>query len=160
MSLSHNIFILCSHLSDHFPVIHQFELAKPKISPQSIVSRNFSPVNIQKFCSAIKNYRWEHVIGQNCAQEATNNFMSTFDTLYQSFFPQLTKTFNRSINPLEPWMSGGILISTKCEQLLAKTSLKNLAAANISQFKRYRNLYNLVTKTAKKFYYEKKINFK
>ena len=64
--LSHNTFILCSHLSDHFPIIHQFNLSKPKKSPQSNVSRNFSPDNIQKFCSAIKNYRWDHVIEKTC----------------------------------------------------------------------------------------------
>ena len=157
VSLSHDIFILCSHLSDHFPVIHQFDLSKPKISPQSSLSRNFSPVNVQKFCTAIKNYRWDHVMEQNCVQEATNNFLSTFDTLYQSFFPLVTKKFNRSINPSEPWMSSGILISRKRKQFLSKTCLKNPTAANTDQFKRFRNLYNLVIKTAKKLYYEKQL---
>ena len=157
MSLSHNISILCSHLSDHFPVIHQFDLSKPKISPQSSLSRNFSPINVQKFCTAIKNYRWDHVMEQNCVQEATNNFLSTFNTLYQTFFPLVTKKFNRSINPSEPWMSSGILISRKRKQFLSKTSLKNPTAANIDQFKRFRNLYNLVIKTAKKLYYEKQL---
>ena len=73
---------------------------------------------------------------QNCVQEATNNFLSTFDTLYQTFFPLVTKKFNRSINPSEPWMSSGILISRKRKQFLSKTSLKNPTAANIDQFKR------------------------
>ena len=94
---------------------------------------------------------------QNCVQEATNNFLSTFDTLYQTFFPLVTKKFNRSINPSEPWMSSGILISRKRKQFLSKTSLKNPTAANIDQFKRFRNLYNLVIKTAKKLYYEKQL---
>ena len=89
---------------------------------------------------------------QNCVQEATNNFLSTFDTLYQTFFPLVTKKFNRSINPSEPWMSSGILISRKRKQFLSKTSLKNPTSANIDQFKRFRNLYNLVIKTAKKLY--------
>ena len=54
-------------------------------------------------------------------------------------------------------MSSGILISRKRKQFLSKTSLKNPTAANIDQFKRFRNLYNLVIKTAKKLYYEKQL---
>ena len=157
MSLSHNTYILCSHLSDHFPIIHQFDITKPKIAPQSFSSRNFLPENIQKFCTAIKNYRWDHVLNQPCVQEATNNFLATFDTLYQSFFPLVKKSFNKSINPREPWMSGGILISRRRKFFLSKASLKNPTATNIAQFKQYRNLYNLVTKTAKKLYYEKQL---
>ena len=45
----------------------------------------------------------------------------------------------------------------KTQTILSKTSLKNPTAANIDQFKRFRNLYYLVIKTAKKLYYEKQL---
>ena len=156
-SLDHNTYILCSRLSDHFPIIHQFNVCKTKSPKGSYVSRNFSPENIERFTTALNNYGWNHVTNSTCTQEATNNFLATFDALYLSFFPLVTKKFNKSINPIEPWMSSGILTSRKQKNLLSKNSLKNPSHATISCFKTYRNLYNQVIKTAKKLYYEKQL---
>ena len=155
--LNHDTFILCSRLSDHFPIIHQFNISKTKNAIDSYVSRNFSPENIKKITTALENYRWNHVTSSTCTQEATNNFLATFDALYLSFFPPVTKTFNKSINPIEPWMSSGILTSRKRKNLLSKISLKSPTPANILSFKNYRNLYNQIIRTAKKLYYEKQL---
>ena len=156
-SLDHNTYILCSRLSDHFPIIHQFNICKNKISKELYSSRNFSPENIDKFTTALNNYGWNHVTNTTCTQEATNNFLATFDSLYLTFFPLVTKKFNKSTNPIEPWMSSGILTSRKRKSHLSKISLKNPSHANILGFKTYRNLYNQIIKTAKKLYYEKQL---
>ena len=52
-SLDHNTYILCSRLSDHFPIIHQFNVCKTKSPKGSYVSRNFSPENIERFTTAL-----------------------------------------------------------------------------------------------------------
>ena len=88
---------------------------------------------------------------------ASSNFFATFDTPYNTYFPMTSKKFVKSLNPLEPWMSRGILISRKWKNKLSKTSLKNPSAENIFQFKKFRNLYNLVIRNAKKHYYEKQL---
>ena len=54
-------------------------------------------------------------------------------------------------------MSRGILISRKQKNELSKISLKNPSADNLLQFKKFRNLYNLVIRNAKKQYYEKQL---
>ena len=153
----HDTFIVCSKLSDHFPIIHQLDFSKQKQSKIKIESRNFATENISKFKIALRDYNWSHVIEQECAQEAMNNFMATFETLYNAYFPLKATTINRSNNPLEPWMSRGILTSRKHKNELSKICLKIPSTLNIVKFKKYRNLYNVVIRNAKKLYYEKQL---
>ena len=153
----HDTFILCSKLSDHFPIIHLLNFEKTKQPKIISETRNFSPDNILRFKNALAGYNWNHVIEQNCVQEATNNFLSTFDTLYNAFFPISTKKFCKALNPIEPWMSRGILTSRKQKNHLSFTCLKNPTFANVSSFKKFRNLYNQVIRNAKKLYFEKQL---
>ena len=153
----HNTFIICSKLSDHFPLIHQLDFATTKLKMPTYEARNFSPENILKFKNALTDYNWLHVTELNCAQEASNNFLASFDTLYNAFFPLKTKKFNKSLNPREPWMSNGILISRKRKNLLSNICLKNPTPINRNEFKTFRNLYNLVIRRAKKLYFEKQL---
>ena len=61
------------------------------------------------------------------------------------------------INPIEPWMSRGILTTRKQKNHLSYTCLKNPTFANVSSFKKFRNLYNQVIRNAKKLYFEKQL---
>jgi len=153
----HDTFILCSKLSDHFPIIHQLNFAKIKLKTTTFQSRNFSPENLLKFKRALKEFNWDHVTEQNCAQEAFNNFSSTFDLFYNLYFPITTKTLNKNYNSIEPWMSSGILVSRKQKNLLCKQCINNPSALTVASFKRYRNLYNQVIRTAKKLHIEKQL---
>ena len=155
---SHTTSILCSKLSDHFPIVHQIDFSKQKFKNEPIKSRNFSPDGIQRFKTALSNYNWTHVTNQTCVQEATNNFLSTFNTLFNTFFPETTKTFNKSVNPIEPWMSRGILISRKNKNALAHRSIKSPSVTNSEKFKAYRNLYNRVIRESKKLFFEKQLS--
>ena len=94
---------------------------------------------------------------QTCAQEAANNFLSTFDTLFNAFFPITVKKFNKSVNPSEPWMSHGVLVSRKRKNELCNISLKNPTLENKQNFKLFRNVYNQVIRTAKKLHLERQL---
>ena len=155
---SHETFLLCSKLSDHFPILHQLSFDKTKPTNQIVQTRDFSPDGILRFLTAIKNYNWNHVTEQICAQEAANNFLSTFDTLCNIFFPLTVKKPIKSLNPLEPWMSRGILISRKHKNELCNQCLKNPTVITSTQFKKFRNLYNLVIRNAKKLYFQKHLD--
>ena len=107
----HNTFLLCSKMSDHFPIIHQLSFSKEKLSSVKIESRDFSDESLLRFKNAIKNYNWTHFSNSTDVHEASSNFFATFDTLYNTFFPRTIKKFIKSLNPLEPWMSRGLLTS-------------------------------------------------
>ena len=98
----HDTFILCSELSDHFPIAHQLNFAKNKQKKFTFETRSLSEQNIERFKTAIYDYNWSHVTDQTCTQEAANNFLSTFDTLFNVFFPLTVKNNNKSVNPTEP----------------------------------------------------------
>ena len=83
--------------------------------------------------------------------------MASFDTLYNAFFPLKTKKHNKSLNPREPWMSNGILISRKRKNQLSNTCIKTPTPFNRTEFKKYRNLYKSVIRNAKKLYFEKQL---
>ena len=154
----HETFIICSKLSDHFPVAHQLNFAKIKQQKITFETRSLTEHNINKFKAAIRDYNWTHVSNQECAQEATNNFLATFDALFNAFFPITVKKFNKSVNPSEPWMSHGVLISRKRKNKLCNISLKKPNAENKQNFKTYRNLYNQVIRTAKKLHFERELS--
>ena len=54
-------------------------------------------------------------------------------------------------------MSRGIVISRKTKNALCNTCLKNPTFKNKLNFKRFRNIYNQVIRTAKKLHYEKQL---
>ena len=153
----HDTFIICSDLSDHFPIAHQLNFTKTKQKTLTYETRSLTEHNIERFKTAISDYNWAHVKSQMCAQEAANNFLSTFDTLFNAFFPLTVKKVNKSVNPSEPWMSHGVLISRKQKNLLHNLFLKKPSLENKLNFKNYRNLYNQVIRTAKKLHFERQL---
>ena len=72
-------------------------------------------------------------------------------------FPETTKKSNKAINPIEPWMSQGIMVSRKRKNLLASLSLKNPTRVSVAEFRAFRNLYNQVIRSAKKIYFQKQL---
>jgi len=64
-------YILCHHISDHFPIFHTLNLKKNKAKQLKLKTRNFSLVNVNRFKSALQNYNWTHVTEiKDCSQEA------------------------------------------------------------------------------------------
>jgi hypothetical protein len=150
---SFETFILCTKISDHFPILHILDYSKPSKNTKKFESRNFSDVNISEFKRTIENLSWNQVLNCNNTQEAYNQFSDTFLTLYDLHFPVTTKTFNKNFHKLEPWMTAGILISRKTKNALCSTSLHFPTIASKNAFKTFRSIYNTVIRNAKKAYF-------
>ncbi len=76
-----------------------------------VTFRDFSARNMQHFKEAIHNYPWNSVLAENDTQLAFNDFSNTLTNLHELYFPLQNKRFNRNLNPIEKWMSKGLLIS-------------------------------------------------
>ena len=151
-------YILCSCISDHFPIIHNINFKKPKCKPDRVESRNFSIMNINRFKTALTNYNWNHVLSENnCPQLAYTNFITTFNSLIDVFFPVTQIKFNSNIHRIEPWMTTGILISRRRKNYLCKQHLKNPTVLSRNNFKNFRNIYNNIIRTAKKNFFHSQI---
>ncbi len=155
---SFSSIILTTKISDHFPVIY-FPLSKLHIEkPKNFTSRNFSHENMVKFENSIASIDWSFVRDENDAQSSYNVFFDLFHNLYSLHFPLKTIKFNQNVHSLEPWMSPAILISRKHKLKLASSNAKNPGALTGNIYKTYRNLYNTILRTAKKKYFETKLN--
>ena len=83
-------------------------------------------INDDKIAASIQNlyqYDWDTIKIYQNANEAYNNFISTFSTTYDTFFPVnkmkiKTKVLER------PWITTGIKISSKKKQSLYSKILK------------------------------------
>jgi hypothetical protein len=159
-NVSHPVYetsILTASISDHFPIFFNIPFNRPPIKARTVESRNFSDANIAKFQNAIRNFNWNHVSDSNCAQEAYNNFNSSFMLLYNMYFPVVVTKINRNFHKLDPWMTNGILTSRQRKNHLYSVSLKNPSPVNSNNFKKFRNIYNTVLRASKKLYYENQL---
>jgi hypothetical protein len=152
-----NSFILCSRISDHFPILHVLDYAKPVVNPKSVSFRSYSENNMNNFKLSLGNFGWNDVLSTNDTQAAYNTFSDTFLSLHDIHFPNKTVKFNKNIHNIEPWMTTGLLLSRRQKNFLCKQSLSAPSDININRFKIYRNVYNTTIRAAKKIYYENEL---
>jgi endonuclease/exonuclease/phosphatase (EEP) superfamily protein YafD len=146
-----NAAILTSMLSDHFPIIYILDSAKTRVCEKSVNFRDFSQANILRFKETLHSFSWNTVIGSDDAQEAYNCFSSSLISLLDVYFPLKTAKFNRNFNPIEKWMTKGLLISRRKKYALSKKCVVEPSQMNINTFKTYRNVYNKQLDVQKSF---------
>lgn len=149
--------ILVTDLSDHFGQFYIVEKCKPKklsVTPKE--KRIYSDQNIITFKDLLQRFDFTPVLACNSPNEAYKNLIDPILEMHQIAFP-LTK-INHSPNKLkrEPWMTPGLLISSRTKHKLFTKKIKKPTDANIKKCKDYNKLFNQIKRKAKKnFYYEK-----
>jgi hypothetical protein len=124
-NVSHSTFetaIITSKISDHFPIVFFLQPKKPSNKPKTIISRDFSQQNLEKFNAALHNIRWGFVLEEDDPQLSYNLFSDTFFNLYNLHFPLREIRFNVNKHSVEPWMSKGLLTSRAKKLELASLS--------------------------------------
>jgi Reverse transcriptase (RNA-dependent DNA polymerase) len=149
-----NCCILLSRISDHFPIICTIESSKDKPKKSTFSTRNFSKGNINRFKAALNQVSWNPLLEVNNAQESYTLFHDDFFALFDMYFPVKTCRFNRNINKKEKWMTKGLLTSRLRKIKLCKQSIKVPSLENVENFKKYRNLYNVIVRKSKKSFYD------
>jgi len=80
-NVSHSTFetaIITSKISDHFPVVFFLQPKKPCNKPKTIISRDFSQQNLEKFNAALHNIRWGFVLEEDDPQLSYICFLIPF----------------------------------------------------------------------------------
>jgi endonuclease/exonuclease/phosphatase (EEP) superfamily protein YafD len=146
-----NTAILTSKLSDHFPIIYILDSPKIRLCEKFVTFRDFSQANILRFKETLHSFSWNTVINSNDVQDAYNCFSNSLISLHDVYFPLKTVKFNRNFNPIEKWMSKGLLISRRHKYALSKKCIVEPSQFNTNNFKTYRNVYNKAIRCAKNF---------
>ena len=100
----------------------------------------------------LNEINWENIKNIECPESAYNLFLQQFSAAYENAFPKV-KIKIKIKNLLSPWISKGILKSSKKKQKLYDKYLKNRTYKNEKNYKTYKNMFETVKFKSKKNYY-------
>jgi hypothetical protein len=107
-----------------------------------------------KFRDQLRNLRWHNVLSSDNVNDALDNFLDPFMTLFDLHFPLKKVKLNRNYDKLNDFMTKGLLISRRRKNKLYKIQIVRPTYDNVMYFKRYRNIYNSLLRKSKKLFYE------
>ena len=151
--------IIISSLSDHFPTFYIEQLKTEKISSKPFKTRIINENTIPGYEQLLKSAPWTSIY--------KDNPKSSFDSFFQIIgeagnlaFPEVDVRPKNSSSFQNPWMSKGLLISSKTKNKLFSKKVRNPSLLNISNFQAYNVLFNKSKKIAKKLYFSKQFEIK
>ena len=146
--------IIKTDTSDHFPIF--IVSSKPDIDVYStdnfIFKRYINDETMNNFKNKLNEINWENIKNIECPESAYNLFLQQFSAAYENAFPKV-KIKIKIKNLLSPWISKGILKSSKKKQKLYDKYLKNRTYKNEKNYKTYKNMFETVKFKSKKNYY-------
>ncbi len=117
------------------------------------MKRKFTEANMARFKQLLSDRDFSETLNNDCPNSAYNNFTSTFQDVFNIAFP-LTKTrLNKKYMKREPWISAGLLTSSRHKSKLFKKKLLKPTDQNIKHYKDYLNIFNKTKRTLKRNYY-------
>jgi len=153
--------IIKTDISDHFQIF--FSLSHDtKTTKDSKIEIHKSKINkhaIQQFKESLSAVNWDKVY-QECYLGRTNtaytNFEKIFLKSYNKHFP-IKVIITKEKYLKSPWITKGIIKSSKKKQKLYIKYLKSRNEANLNAYKQYKNLFEKIKKISKKNYYSNRI---
>ena len=110
--------------------------------PIHIAKREINDKSITYFKTLLSIVDWKHVFNENSPKNAYNEFLRIFLSLYNEAFPkQKIKIKRKSFN--SPWMTKGLVKSSKKKQRMYEHFLKNRNPEKELNYKQYKTLFEL-----------------
>ena len=120
--------------------------------PLHITKQEINDKSIAYFKTFVSIVDWKHVVNENSPNNAYNEFLRIFLGLYNDAFPkQKIKIKRKSFN--SPWITKGLVKSSKKKQRLYENFLKNRNPEKELNYKQYKTLFESLKKKSKKNYY-------
>ena len=147
--------IIKTDISDHFPIFLVSDTPDVSTYPltTTIFKRYINDKSIKQFNLLLKEVNWNIVLKKKCPNKAYESFLETFLCLYEKAFPKI-KINIKTKSLLSPWMTKGLLKSSKKKQKLYDKFLKNKTNKNHLNYKTYNNLFKQIKNKSKKNYYQ------
>ena len=153
-----NTGILKLDISDHFPIILIAKTEK-KMTPEGkeqITERLINNKTKGKFKNVLKEMTWDDLISSKQTDSVYEAFLNKFTSLYDKMFEKFAVTV-KSKTLKNPWITKGILKSSKTKQRLYDKFLKSKTYEHEIVLKTYRKLFKSIKQRAKSQYYSKMI---
>ena len=158
--------IIITDVADHFGTF--YSVCDEKRSSKSIQykkARFYTENNLLNFKKLLDDTDFSHILQINCPNESFNKFISKYKNAFDKAFPLKSVKINNKYIKREPWITPGLLTSSRTRTKLLTKKLRNPTNINIHTFSSYNNLYNKVKRATKANYYhviieENKFNMK
>ena len=146
--------IIITDVADHFATFH-IQHKRGTLTPEKHTSiRYHSTKNIANFNTLLSSFDFSNVLNTECPDEAYTKFLTVYEELYNIAFPATNKKINRKLVKREPWITKGLIKSSKTKSKLFLKKLKNPSDHNVLKYETYNKLYNKLLRIAKKTHYD------
>ena len=151
-------FIIVTDISDHLPVMVRVNLTlsyKPFYTCSQ--TRKIDETSIAQFKSQLAKLDWSLVHTLCCKDNpdaAYDEFFSLFKAAYNTAFPLINKTMNNRNKFKNPWMTTGLLKSSRKKEKLYLKYIKNPTSTNKQIFVTYRNKFKALRILTERCYFE------
>ena len=115
--------IVCS-ISDHFPTFYIEECKTEKVNPKPFKTRIINSQTIPGYLKILKTAPWGNMFLDN-AKQAFDNFFQLISESGDVAVPEVEVKPKLSSTFRSPWMSKGLLISSKNKSKLISKKVKN-----------------------------------
>ena len=145
-------FIITTDLSDHYAVASTIQ--SNWRSRKKDINQNYAPLQDEKSLSYLKQYfsavDWTPVLEDN-SKKAFKKFTNIVNEGMSFCCPPTAK--NKRTQPIQPWMSRGLLVSRRVKDKLHFKAIKSSNNEKWLTYQNYRNLYTKLVRKAKILYY-------
>ena len=154
----HNEFagLLINDISDHLPI---FAITKRNIKLDTKEDikfnfvRNLDTEALSSFKNDLSEQTWEHVYNSGHVDSAYENFLSTFNELYNKNCPMRKYCIKDKIYGDKPWITLGLRNACRKKNNLYKRFLRNRTTEAENRYKVYKNKLGSILKSSKKKYF-------
>ena len=155
--------IICSDISDHFPVAVRINLSIVKNKLLNIsASRSFNSAAVFNFNQGLMSYTWADISQYitNCSDpsEAFLSFFNVYKHLFDKCFPLVTRHHSYRMTPRNEWMTKSLIKSCNKKSRLYKKYRLHPTVANKDRYVAYRNKLKTVLKKAERSFFAEKFN--
>lgn len=149
--------IIITDVADHFGTFYITKNKKTvrKYTEQHI--RSFSEKNINSFKTILKNTDFSQISNILCPNEAYNIFIHQYKEAFEISFPVRAVAHSSKSIKREPWMSTGLLTSSRNKRKLFNKKMNKPTEVNTNKYKMYVRLFNKIKRKAKQNFYKSKL---
>ena len=147
------IITTCKSISDHFATVCTIQ-SNWRARKKDEIKNSYAPLQDDKALSYLKQYftavDWKPVLEDN-TKKAFKKFSNVVNEAMSLCCPPTAK--NKRTQPIQPWMSQGLLVSRRVKDKLHRKAIKSSNNEKWLAYQVYRNMYTKLVKKAKIIYY-------
>ena len=154
----HQAGIILSHISDHYPTFYVTHARRANKTAQPFKTRQINKDTQQSFKKLLETADFSGVLCEEDPQTAFDNFFSIYNNSAELAFPEITVKPKKSTFAHSPWMTPGLLTSSKTRQKLLRNKQADPSDLNVTKFRTFNKIFTTCRRKAQALYYSEKFS--